>query len=184
MHPVFAAAAIFGPPRVLIYKLKPFQLGHALLLDALQSPYMAGGDVEKADLALAAWICSQDATSARDAIQTGGPGVFFCHVVARACKRINWQLHEERFTQYFERNMQAPRRWGATLGSGPRASWQWMAAVRLCAGDFTKLEQAWNTPLLSVTCFNTAQDALNGDDSIVSEAEEEASEQLKELQKP
>jgi hypothetical protein len=182
MHPVFALAAIVPDTRVLLWKLKPFQLGHAYLLDALESPYMVGGDVEKPDLALAAWICSQDSTQAMAGIRAGRPHAIVMQTVARATRRANWIKADRVFTQYIERGMRHPRRWGSSFSAGPRAAWQWIAAVRLTGGDPCKLSKVWDMPMLDVTCYLTSKDASEGDDSIVSEYEEQAAEQLKAAQ--
>lgn len=183
MHPVFASAAICRPPRVLIWNLEQFQLGHAYLLHAIGSPYMVGGGVEKPDLALAAWICSRPASASMRLFKAGRPSIFLMRAVAQWSKRIDWTAHDKAFSEYVERAMQHPRRWSSGQGVGAvRAPWQWIAAVRLCGGDASKLDKAWDTPLLDATCYLTTSDVLAGDDSIVGYAEELAAEELRNAQ--
>jgi hypothetical protein len=113
MHPVFASAAIARPPRVLLFQLLPMQLGHALLLEALESPYMVGGPCGRPDVALAAWICSRPATVAMDGIQDGKPSPLLMRAVARACRGADWAAADGALVSYIETHMRHPRRWGA-----------------------------------------------------------------------
>lgn len=181
MHPVFAAAAILRPPRVLVFQLRQMELGHALALDAIESPYFAGGEVTGADVALAAWVCARPGAEALDAIRAGKPHALLMRTIGRVCRGIDWGSHHERMRAYIDANMMHPRRWskGGSSGEGPRVAWQWAAAWRLCGGDWTRLRQAWNTPILNVTAWLTAGDAMHGDDTIVSEEEELRAEKLR-----
>lgn len=55
----FLEAAIPEPVRVFGLRLRPFSLGHLLLLDRLGSPYIRGGNIGINDLLLAVWICAR-----------------------------------------------------------------------------------------------------------------------------
>ena len=55
----YLEAVIPDPVRIFGLRLRPFSLGHLLLLDRLGSPYVRGGNIGLDDLLLAVWICSR-----------------------------------------------------------------------------------------------------------------------------
>lgn len=160
MHPAFASVFLRECPRVCGLQLIPLQLGHVALLEAVSSPLMVGGDVSPADVAAMAWACSRPAS---EAIR----GRKWWHVVRRP--RAG---DDQRLAEYLTFHLQAPRRWAEAGAQGPAVPWQWIYAARLCGGDWSKLGQVWNTPMLEATARCYTEDAMAGDKSIRSEAVE------------
>lgn len=164
MHPAFASVFLAQCPRVCGWRLVPLQLGHAALLEAVGSPFFTGdGVITSADIVAAAWACSRPAT------------------VAMTTRRRWWErpkigagLMDEisAFREYLAFHMQAPRRLHKQGAAGCRVPWQWLVAWRLCGGDWRRMGEAWNTPLLLATARCFTEDAAAGDETILDEQTE------------
>lgn len=163
MHPAFASVFLGECPVVCGLRLLPLQLGHAALLDAVASPYMTGEIATEVDLLAAAWVCSVPAVLAFG-------GRKFWNARPRMVRPFVEEDHALR--AYIAHHMQAPRRFPSPNAKPARVPWQWMVAHRLCGGDWSRINAAWNTPLLVATARVFTEDAAAGDDSIRTEADE------------
>lgn len=163
MHPAFASVFLRECPRVCGWRLKPLQLGHVALLDAVGSPFMSGEPASYADVVAAAWACSRNATDAMRGrrrwwnVPAMGEGL---------------EHHENMLREYFAHHLQAPSRWPSKDAKPCRVPWQFGMANRLCAGDWSKIDEAWNTPILEATARIFTEDAANGDETIKTEDDE------------
>lgn len=171
MLPCFSLNILARPVWLCGYRLLPMQIGHAALLDALGSPFLHGGDVGREDLIAAVWVCSRPATVAMNT----RPRWWQRPIVS--ARLLSEQSRA--FSEYVETNMSAPRRAGAGGGMSPAVPWQYLMAHRVAGGDLSKIGEAWNAPLLSVTCWHCAEDQRMGDTSMVNEDMERASVQLR-----
>ena len=163
MHPAFASYFLRECPKVCGWQLRPLQLGHVTLLDAVGSPFMSGGVPTAADVVAMAWACSRAAT------------------VAMRTRRRWWdrpkmgdgvEKNAERLREYVSFHMQSPRRWPSANSKPSRVPWQFAVAHRLCGGDWSKIDAAWNTPMLEATARAFTEADANGDESIRTEADE------------
>lgn len=93
------AAIPDAPPVILGLRLRPYTLGHELLLHKVESPFVAGTEFGFADLAIAVLICSQDFHAARRSISSRWLN-FFLWAWKLRMRRCNAFVDAGRFQEY------------------------------------------------------------------------------------
>jgi len=105
MHePLLARAALPAPTKVCGIPLRPYSLGHELLLVAEASPFLTGGGVFPGDLLTAIWICSSTFEGAKRSQNSWLylPRLWLTkRMVAKACAK-NLDRESAAFVEYRE----------------------------------------------------------------------------------
>ncbi len=173
-------------PVVMGVRLRPFSLGHSVLLEAVESPYMSDAQsVDSGDLALAVWICSHTYEDASAALNSDDPRIkkAFMRWGKRWSRRGVFLDELDTFTAYLNYYADAPTRWESDDSNELRVPWQWAMLNTLCGGvaDPALHSRVLNMPLNSAICQACAIGAANGDESLMSEYEERAISELAEI---
>lgn len=185
MLPAFANAFLVRPPSVLGVRLLPFSLGHAYILDATESPFAMHGEkpVGLSDLCMAVQVCSRPFRDALEFCMTGA-GVD-AEVWATECAGANLADETATFCRYLGSYHTLPKRWSKQGDKPARAPWMLQLAAAVM-GDGAlcgqAMEDALNMPLSEALILTAARAAYQGDESIMSETEAQAVEQLKAMQ--
>ena len=104
MYPCHQAMWLIKPGKVLRKRLRDFSLGHAYLLEALESPFMVGGKVGLGDLAVAVLVCSKTFAKAREFLMLPPPSIvkhaerwgFWCRLLG-----VKLDREMEQFKEYY-----------------------------------------------------------------------------------
>ena len=165
--------AIFVQPRaVLGRELLPFSAYHAAALMLVDSPFMAGGNVELDDLVLATYICSMDSTD--------GPTHLFPELDGDGL--LEWGLslggfdlteELEVFGAHMEDYLDFPELWQPSGEKGKASGIPWpvycVTSVLQNMRGVTEYE-AWNMPLAKLVAYKCAIAEQNGSE-VISEAQ-------------
>lgn len=185
VDPRFLAAVFARPPVVLGRQLRPFCCGHAVLLDALESPYIRGGPLAQngSDLIKAVWICSQTYEAARDGLMRP-PEVIAAEAqqwgASMKADGLDVRAEHERFSAYLEEHTRAPKRWKKGDEKAAKSPWPLTIAIGLQRELGWTETRAWNAPLQEALWAFAVISEANGDDSLISEEEEVAAKWAKE----
>lgn len=179
----YCRAALPDPVTVLGLRLRPFCIGHAILLQRLGNPFWASGQATADDLAVAAMICSRTYEDGL-AMLTEGPGFLMrCRLAGvRALLRVSPQRFQIRVAlmasyvrdansagpDVWEDDTEDPRR---TTGMQPLVSMH-LAAMR---SGLTSSE-ALNMPLGQALWTIVADACARGRARIVSDRDREVAE--------
>lgn len=185
MQDAYAATVLAETPTILGKRLAPFSLGHAHILEAVNSPFLCGGAFELSDLVMAVTICHKRAF---------GPDRFALQLdekLERECKRwgkqqanANFAEEVERFRHYVRAHTNAPQRWNKGE-SVMRIPWTLALFHSITGGIINEASElfAWNMPLPFAIAYNAAKMAATGDDSLKSDEEINAAAKLRQMEK-
>lgn len=185
MQDAYAATVLAETPTILGKRLAPFSLGHAHILEAINSPFMGNGLAELSDLVLAVTICHKRAF---------GPDRFALQLdekLERECKRwgkqqanANFAEEVQRFRHYIRAHTNAPQRWNKGE-SVMRIPWTLALFHSITNGIINEASElfAWNMPLPFAIAYNAAKMAATGDDSLKSDEEINAAAKLRQMEK-
>ena len=186
--------AFFPPPAVVLNRrLRAFSLGHSFILDALGNPFEAGGKHTAADLAQFVWVCSRPFSEAVNALSSATSGEPESWPPEKAwgeeCgESLDFAAESDKAIDYQAAALAVPKRWrdiGAGKSSGPKVPWQ-LAVFQTIRGESAitpEVEAAiWDMPIGRATSYAAAAAWASGDDSLMSEAEEEGLRVLQELE--
>ena len=171
----FIDSVFATPPAVLGRKLKPFCCGHAVILGALESAYMGGGDITPAELIVAVWVCSRSYGEGMEKLK-GGKEAWEaeCQEWGKSVMLFDFVKEHRLFNDYLETHIRAPERWKKRGGSSAtKAPWPLSVATSLMTQLFFTEERAWNMPLQEALWYFAAFSDANGDKSLISEQERE-----------
>lgn len=166
MQEAFARAFVTAEFTAFGFDLKPYTLAHSFALAMLGCGVAedADGEPTLADCGLAAWVCSLPADAVRRKLTPPGAALF-----AERMRGLDPHAEAWNLSQYFEHYRACPRRWQSKATS-PRAPWQWIAVARLARMGLSG-SQAWAVPVAEAIALCAADDAYNGDKSLLSDAE-------------
>lgn len=173
MNVVWPQAILYEPPKVLGKTLRGFSAFHALMLEAVQSPFMVGGKADLQDLILAVRICAHrwaDRAKIKDtdAIKTWGKHI----------KRGDFIGARQTFDLYLAESFKMPEFWNKS-GSSLRANFAFhlvtfgMRILGLSEAD------AWDTPIARMVCYRACWAESEGDTSLKSDSEQSGIELLR-----
>ena len=172
------------PPRILGRQLRPLSLGHVYILRKLDNPYIVvqGRKTTQAFLA-ALMICGQTMQQNRDwlaSMETGWG--------QRKLKWWAWWINHWRqwfvvaslnFEQYLSDYTETPEHWeevgdsGNPTHKGLRAPWEFHVHRILCQVYHMHPDEAWDCSLNLARAYFDCWAESNGDDSLVTEREQE-----------
>lgn len=171
MNLIWPQSAFYSPPTVLGKTLQGFSPFHALMLSAVESPYIEGGKPGFDDTLLAVHICSHgwadrfEVQGNPDAVKAWGKKAKIEDIGA-APKLIE---------QYFAESWKTPRFWNSGDGH-VRSNWVFLLVTfAICELGMTE-EQAWDTPIARLMCYRASWGEMQGDKSLMSDEEAAAIE--------
>lgn len=162
-------------PRVVGVKLRPFSLGHSLLLDAVGSPFVRGGLPTDADFAMVLMLCSVSFDKGREWVSKGRVPLRFRMVAfwLAVASRAYGDRQYTKLTEYLENYSTTPERWSPDSGAGgkmPKNQWQFVAHAVLCS-DYADASGIWDIPLGMAICYTYAKAELEGEADVINEQE-------------
>lgn len=180
MQKFYADAFFSGTTKIMGLELKPLSLGHALVLSAVESPYIDYKRLPNfGDFVAAVWICSRPWTYARDAL-VADTFKTDCSTWLTTQADINESTADVKaLSDYLETYLQVAPRYDTHIKNGQpvgataksvRVPWP-LAAAWTLMGKMSE-EQAWNTPIVRAFAY-LAADSMYDDTLIVDEIEEE-----------
>ena len=166
------AVWLIKPGRVLYKKLQDFTVGHAFLLEAMDSPFMKGGKITIFDLAVAVLLCSMPFRKARAILQR--PPYFLSRLATRwglYCRLRGFKIGDEiqKFMDYISAYTEMPEIWVDKKKKGKKSAVPF--SLRLAWTLMSKMdeEEAWNCPLVRALGYYTAEAEFNGAEFVTEE---------------
>jgi hypothetical protein len=165
MYPCHQAMWLIRPGKVLRKKLQDFTLGHAFLLEALESPFMVGGQVGLGDLAVAVLVCSKTFAKAREFLMLPPP------LLIKKAQRLGWLCrlrgvkldHEmSEFREYMSAYVDTPEPWKKKGQSSNDSCLPLSVRIVWCLMERMSEEEAWNCPMSRAFGYYTANAEHNG----------------------
>jgi len=170
----FFQAAYCQPPRVLGVQLRPFSLGHLLLLEGLGNPFVAWGTGSRAELFAAVLVCSH--TMAENGRVLFGGRLPLWRLIWWALRWPERRIGPERdaFVRYLADYTATPEHWESESdGKGFRAPWQYHFVLVLCREFGMGWAEAWNAPVALARCCYDTWAETQGDKSLISPEEQD-----------
>ena len=185
MQDAYAAIVLAESPVILGRRLLPFSLGHHFALRALGSPFVTGGKIEASDTVLAVWVCSHSWQALCDKLRMHrGDIEKECKTWGRRASKDGMDVAaaSTALAGYIAAHTNAPKRWSKGDASGPRVPWELAVFWKLCSGDLSTSHRRdlWDMPVPEAIAYVSAASYAAGDDSLVSEEEDEAARKLRE----
>lgn len=180
--------AFFPPPATVLKKqLRTFSLGHSFILEAIRNPFEVGGIYTIKELVQFVWVCSRTFDEAVSALANDDICKEELHEWHGQISGINFLDECTKAEEYKAAALAIPQRWKSDSESGRRTVIPWQIAVfQSVRGDgavSTEIESnIWNMPLGRAIAYSTARAWANGDDSFVSEEDEQAAAALDEYE--
>jgi hypothetical protein len=147
----YAASIVPDRAFVLGHRLEPFTLGHAHLLDLVQSPFLRGGAPALGDLVLAVELCRISWEKARELLQYPGLAKRVEKIGKRICRRrLGYESDDfSEFVAYLSEATNGPGFWVKSEENQKKTSGSpWLQSLKstLLRGGRTYAE-TMNTPL-------------------------------------
>ena len=148
-------------------KLLPYSLAHSFALSTLGCNAAETSEAAPTvgDLGLAAYVCSLPPDECRKLTAPPDLGAWLLDL-----GQIDIDAEVESMCEYFAHFRAIPARWQSANTESPRAPWQWIAVARLCALGMTPAA-AWGVTVSEAFAMLAAEDAYNGDKSLMTENE-------------
>ena len=165
MYPCHQAMWLIKPGTVLRKRLRDFSLGHAYLLEALESPFMVGGKVGLGDLAVAVLVCSKTFAKAREFLMLPPP------LLIKKAERWGWwcrlmgvKLDHEmaEFKNYILAYTETPEAFEAKGKKGRDSAVPMAVRIAWQLMDRMSEDDAWNCPMSRALTYYTSQAEYNG----------------------
>lgn len=172
MYPCHQAMWMIKPGTVLRKRLKDFSVGHAFLLEAIESPFILGGNATLSDLATAVLICSLPFKKACQYLMSP------LNKILRDVQRWAWWCslwrldlanEMDAFKTYISAYHDMPdayrkrgqKRYRSALPESVRVAW--------CLMERMSEYDAWNCPMSRALTYFTAQAEYNGQEFVTEE---------------
>jgi len=179
MQKFYADAFFSGTTKIMGLELKPLTLGHALVLSAIESPYITATKPPNfGDFVALVWICSRDWTESRDALVADTFKVDCAKWLNTQANLDESNADVKALTDYLETYLQVAPRYESRIKNGEvvgactkpvRVPWP-LAAAWTLMGKMTE-EQAWTTPVARAFAYLAAESMY--DDTLMTEEPEE-----------
>lgn len=184
MNDVWFQALFASPPVICGVRLRPYSLGHEMLLHRLGNPFVTGGERTAQALMTAVLVCSR--TTAENRERTLRPTV---RDVARLWwwgrrwrRRMDLPTAVDSFGQYIADHSEVPEHKVAEKqDSAPHlaaAPVPWHIVRCLCSEYGMLPEQAWDCPKALAVCYWDVWRESQGDETLASEDELKVSEMV------
>jgi hypothetical protein len=178
----FLSAVYAIPPIVLGKQLKPFCCGHAQSLYAIQSPFMIGGQITKAELLTAVWLCSMSSEDGRTKLLSSWKDVEE-EAFQWGKSIVDWdiKLESEKFEEYLNEYIKSPATWKKADHREAKSPWSLRVIIILMRELKMSRTEAEDMPLPMALWYIATINDLNGDNSLISESEQERLRLAKEM---
>lgn len=173
MDRVFSKALLIQPPRCLDRQLLPLTIGHAALLDVLESPFLNDAAPSLGDLVTAVYVCSLPFPEAKDRIQQRGRVTRECRAWGRSVgPRFNFEREARKFQGYVHDYVEGPDLFlSEPIKDRTPAAWTW--GLVQCLMHFYGFDQnkAWNTVVCEAACLLAYASEMKGVGEIKTDAD-------------
>ena len=177
----FTAAVPTGHTLCLKLKLRPYALGHEILLVRLGSPLAVGGPLRLPDdLILGAFLCSQTFEHAVESLHSPGLSLFF-RLWRLRLRNVHWALELEIFNNYRRPALWLPETNVPLKGRPLKSPIAIQMAARLMRELHITESEALNFPLARATAYLHALGDYDGTVDLLGPAEEALLAKLAEL---
>jgi len=165
MFPCHQAMWLIRPGVILRKKMQDFTVGHAFLLEALESPFMLGGMVHFNDLVVAALICSMPFSKAREYLMR--PLFKMQRDVQRWalwCRFCRLDADEEMaaFKNYISAYVDSPEPWKKQGKASKESAIPLSIRMAWVLMERMTEDEAWNCPMSRALGYYTAYAEYNG----------------------
>lgn len=175
MNIVWAQAALYEPPEVLGKTLRGFSPFHALMLEAVQSPFMVGSTADFDDLILAVHICAHGWAD-RFLIRSDMAAVIEW---GKSLTADDIATGRRNFDAYLTASWETPKFWQDSDSGTLRANWIYhLAAFAMRRLNMTETE-AWDCPIARLVCYRACVGETEGDKSLMTDDDIKGIETLK-----
>jgi len=156
---------LISPGVVLHKKLQDFTVGHAFLLDAIESPFMVGGKLGLGDLVVAALLCSKSFQDAKKYLLQPPP------LLMKKAERWGWWCRlrgfnevEEivKFKEYIAAYTEMADPYTKPGAKTQRSAMPMAVRVAWCLMERMTEEDAWNCPMSRALTYFTAMAECGG----------------------
>lgn len=176
MRDLFFQAIVCQPPVICGRRLLPFSVSHEYILKALESPYIIGGPVTKADVLLAIDVCAHTWQDNAARLFGGAPPVGLWRRWGRRWLRGKLSTADKSLRRYIEDYTACPEHWSGADGSEIRAPWEFhLVRILMDHCGFSEAA-AWDCPLARARCYADTWSESQGDKTLVNAAEQAAIE--------
>lgn len=167
MFPCHQAMWLISPGVVLHKKLQDFSVGHAFLLEALESPFMVGGKVGFNDLVVAVLVCSMSFAKARKYLMRPLSKIqrdakiwgLWCRI-----RGIDPKAEMTAFSTYVSAYTESPDPWKKQGEKGRESCLPVSVRLAWCLMSSMSEDEAWNCPMARALSYFTAYCEYNGQD--------------------
>lgn len=170
MQGVFVSSFTYTPPLILRRQLLPFSPFHGLLLEAADSPYLAGGPKSIDDAILGAWVCSHSFADG----YLGTMDFPSIRAWSKKCRRLKPLVTAralDDFAEYITASLQRPERWPDGKEKPSRAPIWWLLATFAQSRLHMTEEAAWDCSVMKLLCYLVCRNEAEGDTSLMSDYE-------------
>lgn len=172
-----------APTVCLKYRLKPYCLGHDILINRIASP-LASFDligVSPKDLLAAVLICSQSYEEGEKSLRSPWLGLLL-RVWRIRLRQTNWFTETEKFIRYRTNGMWMPETCPPAKGRTLDSPWQFRLAAQLMEKFNLTESQALNLPLVRAHIYYAAIGDVEGSIKLYGEKEAAMSRKLDEIE--
>lgn len=172
MFPCHQAAWLIAPGKVLRKKLQDFSVGHAFLLEAMESPFIVGGNIGFDDLVVAALLCSLPFRKANRFLLL--PPSLISKKVMRwgwICRMFGFDLSVEakKMQDYVSAYMEMPEVWQEKNKPGKKSAMPFTIRLVWCLMTKMTEDEAWNCPMSRALAYYSAEAEHNGTEFVSEE---------------
>ena len=172
----YSTDALVKPPVLFGRRLLPLSLGHVRLLHALEHPALSADALELPDIGSAVWICSTPWKKAQRKIRTG-KYLNEIRKIGRKAGRMP-ALQASAFDEYRNFYIEAPPRLQDGQAESARVPWFLLLFCAVQKNTNLSAEETWNLSPRHAAEICAGLSVLNGDKSVMSEAEQELEERI------
>jgi len=168
-------AVMVRPPCICGLQMRPYSIGHELILSELGNPYASGGIPTKVDLLFALQVCARRTDKVREWLMAGGLRTRRMAWWAYRCGRGDMADAEAAFRTYWADYNNLPALCNAS-GKRLNASPQWhMAGILMqhCDALCRQYGNVWDVPKPIAICAVDAWAERNGGADIATNDEKE-----------
>ena len=181
----FYQAAVPDGWQILGEKLRPFSLGHFILLKRHECAFISGGVPSVLDLLIAVMICSRSWEDAQRFVEGNDfkPEGKRLEKILKKCDNIPKRMIY--FGDYIEEGMQGPKVWSKDDNNAPKFGSPFAQVIKVSMMSKMGLteSEALNRPLSLCLWDMATLSELQGLVSVHSEEDDEAKTQAEELQR-
>lgn len=174
MDEFFHSAFCVRPPRVLGMQLKPFSLGHWVVLEHLGSTWLEqGATITKPCLIQAVWVCSRLATDIGDEHPRLTARIW--RNLVRRAKRCDFEAEKTVFDCYLSSYARRPEVWTSGDGAGRIGSpAPYAIAWAMMQYGHQNYKDAWNMPVCMANALYSVCGEYHGTSQVVTDEERAA----------